>query len=94
MDICYYNGSAQYLYPTTRHWMHNVLSKSVHPMFCFLSITWIPLTGHSTAAGHRENWPSNCIFPRLLCFQKWKCQSESKMRLYFTYWFCRIPLLL
>ena len=27
------------------------------------------------------------FFPWLLCFQKWKCQSESKIRLCFAYWF-------
>jgi len=31
------------------------------------------------------------FFPRLLCFQKWKCQSESKIQLCFAYLFCRIP---
>ena len=30
------------------------------------------------------------FFPHLLCFQKWKCQSESKMRLCFAYWFSSI----
>jgi len=35
--------------------------------------------GHSIVARHRANWPSSCIFPWLLCFQKWKCQSESKI---------------
>ena len=43
-----------------------------------------PKSGHSTAAGHRANCPSNCIFSRLLCFQKWTCQSESKIRLCFA----------
>ena len=27
------------------------------------------------------------FFPWLLCFKKWKCQSESKIWLYFSYWF-------
>ena len=35
--------------------------------------------GHSTATRHRANCPSNCISLQLLCFQKWKCQSESKI---------------
>jgi hypothetical protein len=37
------------------------------------------------AGGHRGNCLSNCIFRRLLCFQKWKCQSESKIQLCFAY---------
>jgi len=46
------------------------------------------IPGHSIAAGHRANCPSNfCIFPWLLCFQKWKCQSESKIWFCFVYWF-------
>ena len=47
-------------------------------------------TGHSTAAGHWANCPSNCISHWLLCFQKWKCQSESKIQLCFANWFSRI----
>ena len=46
--------------------------------------------GHSIADGHRANCPSNCIFPRLLCFQKWKCQVKVKCRFRFEYWFSRI----
>ena len=30
-------------------------------------------SGHSRAAGYRENCPSYCSFPQLFCFQKWKC---------------------
>ena len=51
-------------------------------------------TRHSTAAGYQANCPSNCSFPWLLCFQKWKCQSENKIWLCLAYWFCRILLLL
>ena len=42
---------------------------------------WIVVSGHSTAVGHRENRPSNCIFHLLLCFQKCQCQSESKINI-------------
>ena len=66
----------------------------------FINFNWISVcfhvvqkdySGHSTAAGHRVNWPSNWISPRLLYFEKCKRQNESKIQLCFAYWFCRIP---
>jgi hypothetical protein len=46
---------------------------------------WTNKAGHLTAAGRQANCQSNCIF------QIWTCQSESKIRLCFAYWFCRTP---
>jgi hypothetical protein len=36
--------------------------------------------------------PDNRQIAHLIAFQKWKCQSESKIWLCFTYMFYRIPL--
>jgi len=45
------------------------------------------LSGHFTATGHQVYCPSNCFLPQLLCFQKWKCQSVSKI------WLCLLVVL-
>ena len=46
-----------------------------------IDMAWYTIiqSGHSIAAGNRASCLSNCIFSlaTLICFQKWKCQSEK-----------------
>ena len=44
----------------------------------------VHLVGNSTAARHWANCPPNCIFPKLLCFQKWKFWEFCRILKYFS----------
>ena len=77
----------------------NLQNPSVYHLFQVKVLTvpfntsnWININIYESRAFHnRANCTSNWIFPRLACFQKRKCQSESKLRLCFAYWFFGIP---
>ena len=77
---------------TTQEKKHFHYDKFSEYMICAIEViasalTWQTYQSIPQQPGNRQIARQIVFFPWLLCFQKWKCQSESKIQLCFAYWF-------